>query len=111
MSDVSRQSALLGLLWRKYVKVLTVVGARPQFVKAAAVSKVFGNNDGVNEVIVHTGQHYDATLSDVFFSELSIPAPAHNLGIGSGSHGAQTGQMLASLEQVILDEQPDWLLV
>ncbi len=93
------------------MKVLTVVGARPQFIKAAAVSRVMMNTDGVNEVIVHTGQHYDEKMSDIFFSELSIPKPGYNLEIGSGSHGRQTGQMLIALEQVFMDEKPDVVLV
>ncbi|GAB5534154.1 MAG: O-antigen biosynthesis protein WlbD [Rubricoccaceae bacterium] len=91
--------------------VLTVVGARPQFIKAAAVSRVIAAADTVDELLVHTGQHYDPSLSDVFFDELEIPAPSHHLGIGSGSHGAQTGQMLAGIEEVLLETQPDWVLV
>jgi UDP-GlcNAc3NAcA epimerase len=92
-------------------KVITVVGARPQFIKASAVSRAFSQRSGVVERLVHTGQHYDAGLSDVFFEELGIPAPAHHLGVGSGSHGAQTGQMLAAIEKVLLEEKPDVVLV
>jgi UDP-GlcNAc3NAcA epimerase len=92
-------------------KVITVVGARPQFIKASAVSRAFSQRAGVVERLVHTGQHYDAGLSDVFFDELGIPAPAHHLGVGSGSHGAQTGQMLAAIEKVLLEEKPDVVLV
>jgi UDP-GlcNAc3NAcA epimerase len=91
-------------------RVLTVVGARPQFVKAAVVSRALFD-DGIEERIVHTGQHYDSAMSDVFFDEMGIPAPAHHLGVGSGSHGAQTGAMLAGIERILLEERPDWLLV
>ena len=90
--------------------IVTIVGARPQFVKAAVVSKAMAAHD-IRETMVHTGQHYDASMSDVFFEELEIPAPAHHLAIGSGGHGAQTGRMLERIEQVILDERPDRVLV
>lgn len=93
------------------MKILTVVGARPQFVKAAVVSHALAEVPGVEEVLVHTGQHYDANMSEVFFAELRIPAPRHNLDVGSGGHGAQTGAMLARLETVMQDERPDWVLV
>lgn len=92
-------------------KIMTVVGARPQFIKAATVSRAVQSRDGVEEVLVHTGQHYDANMSDTFFEELAIPAPGHHLGIGSGSHGAQTGAMLEGIERVMIEEQPDWMLV
>jgi UDP-GlcNAc3NAcA epimerase len=92
------------------VKILTVVGARPQFVKAAVVSQALARA-GIPEVLVHTGQHFDAAMSDVFFSELGIPAPAHHLGIGGLSHGAMTGRMLEALEQIVLREKPDRVLV
>lgn len=91
--------------------VVTVVGARPQFIKASAVSREFARRRGVVERIVHTGQHYDAGLSDVFFAELGIPAPAHHLGVGSGSHGAQTAHMLEGIEKVLLAERPMAVLV
>ena len=91
-------------------KVVSVVGARPQFVKAAPVCKAL-QEAGHIERLVHTGQHYDANMSAVFFSELGLPAPAHHLGIGSGAHGAQTGAMLEAIERVLLTEQPDWVLV
>lgn len=91
------------------MKVLTVLGARPQFVKAAAVSRVLRSKH--TEAIVHTGQHYDDNMSAVFFRELNIPLPDYQLGVGSGSHGAQTGKMLAEIEAVILKEKPDWVLV
>ena len=91
------------------MKVITVVGARPQFIKAAVVSEAL---KGVcEEKIVHTGQHYDANMSDVFFEELGIPKPVYNLGVGSGTHGHQTGEMLMKIEDVLLAEKPDVLLV
>ncbi len=89
--------------------ILTVVGARPQFVKAAAVSQVLRAQH--TEFLVHTGQHYDVDMSDVFFQELGIPEPDVNLGVGSGAHGAQTGQMLARLEAHMLAQAPDWVLL
>lgn len=93
------------------MKICTVVGARPQFIKAAAVSRVIEQRSAINEVIIHTGQHYDANMSQQFFEELSIPQPKYHLNIGSGSHGQQTGQMLASVEHVLVEEKPDWVLV
>lgn len=93
------------------MKVVSVVGARPQFVKAAVVSRAIQACDDISEVLVHTGQHYDDNMSRVFFDELQIPQPAYNLGIGSGSHGAQTGRMLESLERVLVEERPDMVLV
>jgi UDP-GlcNAc3NAcA epimerase len=93
------------------LKILTVIGARPQFIKAAAVSRITQRTPGVEEVFVHTGQHYDDNLSEIFFREMGIPKPRHHLGIGSGTHGAQTGRMLEAVEQVLLKESPDWLLV
>lgn len=92
------------------MQVLTVVGARPQFVKAGMVSRALAA-EGVEEILVHTGQHYDAAMSDVFFEELQIPTPAHHLGIGSGLHGSQTGRMLEAIETVLLETKPDRLLV
>lgn len=92
-------------------KVLTIIGARPQFVKAAVVSRVLKKSDDFVEVIVHTGQHYDPNMSEVFFQELDIPQPDYNLNIGSLSHGAMTGRMLEEIEKVILVEQPDFVLV
>lgn len=93
------------------MKVLTVVGARPQFVKAAVVSRALAHREDVRETILHTGQHFDRALSDVFFQELGIPEPAYNLGIGGGTHGQNTGRMLEGIERVLLDERPDWVLV
>lgn len=91
------------------MKILTVVGARPQFIKAAAVSRELRKEHV--EVLVHTGQHYDANMSRVFFDELEIPRPDYNLNIGSAGHGEQTGRMLIELEKVILTEKPDYVLV
>jgi UDP-GlcNAc3NAcA epimerase len=91
------------------MKVLTVVGARPQFIKAAPVSRVLRRTH--EEVLVHTGQHYDDNMSELFFRDLHLPEPDINLGVGSGPHGAQTGSMMAGLEKIALDVQPDWVLV
>ncbi len=100
------------------MKLLTVVGARPQFIKAAVVSRAIARANearrgmpALEEVIVHTGQHYDDDMSEVFFRDLEIPRPAHNLGVGSGSHGLQTGRMLEAIETVIERESPDCVLV
>jgi len=92
-------------------RILTVVGARPQFIKAAVVSKAIVEHGGLEEIMVHTGQHFDAAMSDVFFGQLGIPAPRYNLSLGGGSHGRMTGQMLERLEAVLLDERPDRVLV
>ena len=92
------------------MKVMSIVGARPQFVKLAPIAAAMGAA-GHEHVIVHTGQHYDAAMSDVFFADLSIPQPDVHLGVGSGGHGAQTGAMLAALEPVMLEHNPDWVLV
>ena len=91
------------------MKIVTVVGARPQFIKAAVVSRILRTK--AEEILVHTGQHYDYNMSDVFFDELEIPKPDYNLGISGGSHGKMTGAMLASVEEVLLKEKPDALLV
>lgn len=93
------------------MKILTVVGARPQFVKAATVSRVVAQTEGLREVLVHTGQHFDANMSDIFFEEMQIPSPDYHLGIGGGSHGAMTGRQLEAIEAVLLQEKPDWVLV
>ncbi|ATG51553.1 UDP-N-acetylglucosamine 2-epimerase (non-hydrolyzing) [Brachybacterium vulturis] len=93
------------------MKILSVVGARPQFVKLAAIADAAAQRGDVEHVIVHTGQHYDAAMSDVFFADLRIPAPDVNLAVGSGSHGRQTGAMLAGMDEVLEEHQPDWTLV
>jgi UDP-GlcNAc3NAcA epimerase len=93
------------------MKIVTVVGARPQFIKAAAVSRVLRRHDDVTELLVHTGQHYDADMSDVFFQQMDIPRPAHDLEVAGLPHGAMTGRMLERIEEVLLAERPDVLLV
>jgi len=92
------------------MKIITVIGARPQFIKAAAVSRALLETDN-HETIIHTGQHFDNNMSDVFFSELDIPTPTYNLGIGGGTHGQNTGRMIEAIEQTLLTEQPEWVLV
>ena len=92
------------------MKVLSVVGARPQLVKLAPVAQAFAGT-GHQHVIVHTGQHYDVNLSDVFFTGLGIPSPDVHLGVGSGSHGTQTGAVLGAMDPVLELERPDWVLV
>lgn len=95
------------------MRIVTVVGARPQFIKAAAVSRVIRTRYArqVDEVLVHTGQHYDDNMSQVFFDELDIARPAYNLAISGGGHGAMTGRMLEALEEVLQRERPHWVLV
>src|SRR5436309_3078148 len=91
------------------MKALTVLGARPQFIKAAPVSRVLRRSH--EELILHTGQHYDDAMSDLFFRQLDIPAPDLNLGVGSGPHGAQTAAMLEGVEKVAIDRRPDVVMV
>ena len=95
------------------IRIVTIVGARPQFIKAAAVSRVIRNEfaDRIDEVLVHTGQHYDENMSKVFFEELDIPQPRYNLEISGGQHGAMTGRMLEAVEKVLLEEKPHWVLI
>jgi UDP-GlcNAc3NAcA epimerase len=92
------------------MKIVTIIGARPQFIKSAVVSREL-RAKSIHELILHTGQHYDANMSDVFFDELSIPYPDFNLGIGGGTHGQNTGRMLEAIEGILLQEHPDWVLV
>ena len=92
------------------MKILTIIGARPQFVKAAPVSKAL-QRAGHEEFLVHTGQHYDPKMSQIFFDEMGIPAPNINLEVGSGNHGWQTAQMLMGIENLLITEKPDWILV
>jgi len=92
------------------MKVLTIIGARPQFVKASVVSMALKKH-GIEEIIIHTGQHYDEKMSDIFFTEMNIPKPAYNLQIGNLSHGAMTGRMLEKIEVLINDLKPDYLMV
>lgn len=93
------------------MKIITILGARPQFIKAGSVSREFARHSEITEIIVHTGQHYDANMSDVFFSEMKIPKPNYFLGIGGSSHGSMTGQMIEKIEEVLIKESPDWVLV
>jgi len=90
------------------LKIVTVVGARPQFVKAAAVSREIAQHHDINEVIVHTGQHFDKNMSDVFFEEMQIPTPRYHLNINSVNHGAMTGRMLEGIEPILLKEKPEF---
>ena len=99
------------------MKIVTIVGARPQFIKAVPVSRAIQKSNQedsgshIQEIIVHTGQHFDVDMSDVFFKELNIPRPDYNLGINSASHGAMTGRMLEKIEEILIKEKPDWVLV
>ena len=99
------------------MKLVSVVGARPQIIKAAALSRVIVKHNKnspdppIVEIILHTGQHYDNNMSHVFFEELDIPEPDYNLGVGSGSHGEQTGKMLQKIEAILNKEQPDYCIV
>lgn len=95
------------------MKIVTVIGARPQFIKAAAVSRVIRDQYAgqIQELLVHTGQHYDENMSKVFFDELDIPHPKFNLEISGGNHGVMTGRMLEAIENVLLAEKPDWVLI
>ena len=98
------------------MKILTVLGARPQFIKAATVSRAIKEFNAagrslIHEVIVHTGQHYDANMSDVFFEEMDIPKPQYSLGCGGLEHGAMTGRMLERIEEILEKEKPDSVLV
>jgi len=94
-----------------HVKVVTVIGARPQFIKLAPVSKYIRTVSDIEETVIHTGQHYDRNMSDIFFEELGIPEPKYNLGVGSGSHGKQTAKMLEGIEEILIQERPDGLIV
>lgn len=92
------------------MKLITILGARPQFIKAAPVARALAGRP-VRHVLVHTGQHYDYEMSRIFFEELGLPEPAYHLGVGSGSHGRQTGEMLSRVEEVLQEKKPDWVLV
>src|SRR5437899_10853331 len=91
------------------MKILTVVGARPQFIKAAPVSRILRQHH--TEFLLHTGQHYDDAMSDLFFRQLAIPAPDLNLEVGSARHGAQTGAMRPGIEPAAIETRPDWILI
>src|SRR6516162_8393589 len=96
------------------MRICSIVGARPQFVKLAVICRALAGRPGAEDWthrIVHTGQHYDAAMSAVFFDELMIPRPDHDLGVGSGSHGEQTGEMVKRLEPILASEKPDWVLL
>lgn len=93
------------------INILTVIGARPQFIKAAAVSRMIEGNSVLSEQLLHTGQHFDANMSNVFFDEMGIAKPAHHLGISGGSHGAMTGKMLEDIEKILIDTRPDVVMV
>lgn len=95
----------------KRTRLLTVVGARPQFIKAAAVSRAVRASEDFEEILIHTGQHFDPMMSDVFFSELDIPPPGEHYAIHGGQHGAMTGRMLEAVEVALLKHRPDWVLV
>src|SRR5690554_225878 len=92
-------------------KILTIIGARPQFIKASVVSRAIQQTDGIEEIMLHTGQHFDANMSDIFFNQLNIPRPDIQLDIHGGSHGEMTGRMLAEIEQALLEHKPDRVLV
>ena len=93
------------------MKVLTIVGARPQFIKSAAVSRELKKHKGITEIVLHTGQHYDNNMSEVFFSEMNIAEPAYNLNVKSALQGEMTGKMIEGIEKAILEEKPDSVLV
>jgi UDP-GlcNAc3NAcA epimerase len=93
------------------IKIANIIGARPQFIKCACVSRVIRERNDIEEVIIHTGQHYDKNMSEIFFRELEIPEPDINLGIGSGTHAVQTALMLSALEEIFRDSRPDWVMV
>lgn len=97
----------------KKIKIITIIGARPQIIKAAALSRAINNlyKDQIQEIIVHTGQHYDKTMSDIFFTELGIPQPTYNLNIGSASHGVQTALMIEKIEAILLKEKPSAIVI
>jgi len=93
------------------MKIVSVIGARPQFIKAAVISKVVEKLENVKNILIHTGQHYDENMSKIFFDELEIPRPNFNLEVGSATHAVQTAQIMMRLENVLIKEKPDWLLV
>jgi UDP-GlcNAc3NAcA epimerase len=93
------------------MRILTIIGARPQFIKSAVVSRRLASNKGLDEIVVHTGQHYDRNMSSIFFDELNITAPRLNLGIGGGTHGQNTGRMIEGIEKIIFDVKPNVVLV
>ncbi len=93
------------------MKLLTIIGARPQFIKVAALSRALKKFPSITEVIIHTGQHYDHQMSEIFFTEMEIPTPNYSLGVGGCTQGAMTGRMLEKIEEILMIEKPDWVLV
>lgn len=93
------------------MKIVQIVGARPQFIKYFPVHKALSKKEGIEDILVHTGQHYDVNMSDIFFKELNIPEPRYHLGVGSGTQGAQTGKMIEKIEEVLLKENPDCVVI
>ncbi len=97
------------------MKIATIIGTRPQFIKAAALCRAIQlwnrQNDHIQEVVIHTGQHYDSNMSDIFFHEMEIPTPNYHLGIGGGTQGAMTGRMIEKIEEILIEEKPDWVVV
>ena len=93
------------------IKIITIIGARPQFIKAAALSREIVKHNNIEEIIIHTGQHFDTNMSDIFFEQMDIPKPTYNLDIHGLGHGAMTGQMLEKIEEVLIKETPDWVLI
>ena len=94
-------------------KVITIVGARPQIIKASAISRSISLffKDQIDEIIIHTGQHYDENMSQIFFEELGIPSPHFNINVGSGSHGKQTAKMIEGIEEILVNEKPDAVIL
>jgi UDP-N-acetylglucosamine 2-epimerase (non-hydrolysing) len=107
MERLSEEDEMIGAV----MQILHVVGARPNFMKVAPVRAALAARNGVRQILVHTGQHYDAFMSDIFFQQLNIPEPDYNLNVGSGSHAQQTSEIIARLEPVILETRPDAVLV
>jgi len=93
------------------IKIISIVGARPQFIKASTVSRAILKKEGVSEIIIHTGQHYDSNMSDIFFSEMKIPEPKYNLSISNGTHGRNTGRMMEMIEKTLIEERPAGIIV
>lgn len=93
------------------LKIVTIIGARPQFIKAAVVSRALIKYSNIKEIIIHTGQHFDSNMSNIFFNDLNIPIPQYNLNINNLGHGAMTGQMIEKIEEILLYEKPDWVLI
>ena len=95
----------------KKIKIITILGARPQFIKAAAFSKAIAQQNELEEIIIHTGQHFDSNMSEVFFEEMQIPKPHYQLSINGLTHGAMTGRMLEEIETILISEKPNCVLV